>query len=81
MNDVYVKGDNLLRRLIPVAFNIEDPDQRELFLKGQTRTLVVPGSTRTVQYDPLQRTAVGLSRLGTSEAVAMGAYAFAIRKL
>ena len=63
------------------ALNIEDPAQRELFLKGQTRTLVVPGSTRTVQYDPLQRTAVGLSRLGTSEAVAIGAYAFATRKL
>ncbi|MGO9109646.1 MAG: ROK family protein [Thermoguttaceae bacterium] len=81
MNDVYIKGDQHLRRLVPRALNIEDPAQRELFLKGQTRTLVVPGSTRTVQYDPLQRTAVGLSRLGTSEAVAIGAYAFAIRKL
>ena len=81
MNDVYVKGDERLRRLVPRALNLEDPAQRELFLKGQTRTLAVPGSTRTVQYDPLQRTAVGLSRLGTSEAVAIGAYAFAIRKL
>ncbi len=81
MNDVYIKGDQRLRRLLPRALNIEDPAQRELFLRGQTRTLVVPGSTRTVQYDPLQRTAVGLSRLGTSEAVAFGAYAFAIRKL
>jgi len=81
INDVYIKGDQRLRRLVPCALNIEDPAQRELFLKGQTRTLVVPGSTRTVQYDPLQRTAVGLSRLGTSQAVAVGAYAFAIRKL
>ncbi len=85
MNDVYVKGGERLRRLVPRALNIEDPAQRELFLKGQTRTLVVPGGApargpRTVQYDPLQRTAVGLSRLGTSEAVAIGAYAFAIRK-
>ena len=81
MNDVYVKGGQPLRRLLPHALNIEDPAQRELFLKGQTRTLVVPGSTRTVRYDPLQRTAVGLSRLGTSEAVSLGAYAFAIRNL
>ncbi len=81
MNDVYIKGDQRLRRLVPVAFNIEDPAHRDVFLKGQTRTLAVPGSSRTVQYDPLQRTAVGLSRLGTSEAVAIGAYAFAIRKL
>jgi glucokinase len=34
-----------------------------------------------VQYDPLQRIGVGMSRLGTSEAVAIGAYAFALRKL
>jgi glucokinase len=81
MNDAYVKGGQRLRRLIPLALNIEDPAQRELFLKGRTRTLVVPGGTRTVRHDPLQRTAVGLSRLGTSEAVAIGAYAFALRKL
>jgi len=81
MNDVYTKGGERLRRLVPRALNIEDPAQRALFLKGQTRELTVPGGTRTVQYDPLQRTAVGLSRLGTSEAVAIGAYAFAIRKL
>ncbi len=81
MNDVYVKGNDRLRRLLPRALNIDDPAQRELFLTGQTRTLVVPASQRTVQYDPLQRTAVGLSRLGTSEAVAIGAYAFAVRKL
>ena len=57
MNDVYAKGDvNIqggpLRRLVPYAFNIHDMAQRELFLKSQARTLVVPGSTRTVQYDP-----------------------------
>ncbi len=69
------------RRLGPVAFNIEVPEEREAFLRGETREITVPGSTRKVRYDPMQRTAVGLTRLGTSEAVAVGAYAFAIRKL
>jgi glucokinase len=32
-------------------------------------------------YDPLPRTAIGITRLGTSEAVAIGAYAFALRQL
>ena len=41
----------------------------------------MPGSRKKVQYDPLQRIGVGMSRLGTSEAVAIGAYAFALRKL
>jgi glucokinase len=82
LNDVYVKDGGLrLRRLIARAFNLEDPAQRAAFLKGDARTLPVPGGTRTVDYDPLQRIAVGMSRLGTSEAVAIGAYAYAIRKL
>ena len=51
------------------------------FLKGQTRQLTIPGSTRQVSYDPLQRTAVGISRLGTSEAVSIGAYAYALHML
>jgi glucokinase len=82
LNDVYIKPDGVrLRRLIARAFNIEDPAQRDVFLKGETREILVPGSDRKVKYDPLQRIAVGLSRLGTSEAVAIGAYAFALRKL
>lgn len=81
VNGVYIKGNERLRRLVARAFNAEDPAQLSEFLQGQKRTLAVPGSKRTIQYDPLQRTAIGLSRLGTSEAVAIGAYAYAIHKL
>jgi glucokinase len=70
-----------LRRLIPRVYNLEDPADREAFLKGDQREITVYGSSRKIRYDPLQRTAVGLSRLGTSEAVAIGAYAFALRRL
>ena len=45
------------------------------------REIVVPGSSRKIQYDPLQRVGLGTSRLGTSEAVAIGAYALALNKL
>jgi glucokinase len=69
------------RRLAAAVFNLEDPAQREIFLKGETREIAVPGSGRTLRYDPLQRLGVGVSRLGTSEAVAVGAYAFALKKL
>ncbi len=72
---------NAFRRLDSVAFNLEDAAQLEVFLKGEIRTLQVPGSSRTIDYDPLQRVGVGMSRLGTSEAVALGAYAYAVRQL
>lgn len=82
VNDVFIRPDgSRLRRLVAKAFNIEDPEQREQFLAGEKREVAVPGSERTVVYDPLQRTAIGISRLGTSEAVSVGAYAFALRKL
>jgi len=70
-----------LRRLIPWVFNLEDEAQRRDFLKGEPREIVVPGSGRIVRHDSLPRTAVGISRLGTSEAVAIGAYALALHNL
>jgi hypothetical protein len=69
------------RCLASAAFNLEDPAQLEIFLKGEPRTINVPGSGRSLAYDPLQRVGVGMSRLGTSEAVALGAYAFALQRL
>jgi glucokinase len=72
---------NQFRRLPEVSFNLEDPKELKKFLKGSTKTITVPGSARKIKYDALQRIGVGVSRLGTSEAVAIGAYAFALRKL
>jgi glucokinase len=41
----------------------------------------VPYSNRTLKFDGMQRTGVGITRLGTSEATAIGAYAFALNRL
>jgi glucokinase len=68
-------------RLAATAFNLEDPEQLKKFLTGETRELTVPGGGRTIQYDALRRTGVGVSRLGTSEAVAVGACAYALGRL
>jgi glucokinase len=82
MNGTYpAPNGERFRRLFPRAFNLEDPEQRNEFLKGQPREVAVPGSGRTIWFDALQRVGVGLSRLGTSEATAIGAYAFALREL
>jgi glucokinase len=78
VNGVY---DNGQRRLCARAYDIEDAAQRDEFLRGEAREIRVPGTGRTIAYDALARTAVGVSRLGTSEAVAIGAYAFALGQL
>jgi glucokinase len=82
LNSTYTAPNgNKFRKLVPHVFNLEDEAQREKFLQGETREITVPGSTRKLKYDPLSRIGIGMSRLGTSEAVAIGACAFALRKL
>lgn len=83
LNSAYAKSanENSVRRLIPEAFNLEEADELQEFLRPTIREIAVPGSLRRASYDASPRVGVGLSRLGTSEAVAIGAYAFALRKL
>jgi glucokinase len=82
MNGTYSEpGGARFPRLYPRAFNLEDADQMAQFLKGASQELAVPGSGRTVRYDAMPRVGVGITRLGTSEAIAMGAYAFALHEL
>jgi glucokinase len=82
MNGTYASPDGgRLPRLAQRAFNLEDPRQLEAFLQGETKELSVPGSRRTIRFDALQRIGVGISRLGTSEATAVGAYTFALASL
>jgi glucokinase len=82
LNAQYTAPDgSKFRRLSQVAFNLEDPTQRKKFLECEPHEITIPGTHRKMKYDPLARTGIGMSRLGTSEAVGIGAYAFALRKL
>jgi glucokinase len=74
-------GGREIRRTHLRVFNLEDEAERALFLRTETRTLSVPGSGRSVCYDPHKRVPAGVSRLGASRATAIGAYAVAIDRL
>ena len=63
------------------VFNLDDPAEFELFVKGDSRPLKVYGTDLTVNYDPMKRTGVCLSRLGASRAISIGAYAYALSRL
>ena len=68
-------------RIVSRIYNLEDEHERGLFLRGDKKVVTVPGSTATVTYDPVRRLGVGISQLGTSTAVSVGAYAFALNAL
>ncbi len=82
MNGVLQKNDkSLMPRMELTAFNWENQKERMEFLKDETVILSVPFSNETQIYRPHKKIAVGISRLGTSEAVAAGAYAYAVSKM
>jgi glucokinase len=68
-------------RIVQRAYNLENPVHAEEFLKGETKNIPIPGSNETVAYDPLKRIGIGTTRLGTSKAVGIGAYAFALHQI
>lgn len=63
------------------SYNLEDAQDFKAFIAGHSRQVPVPGGARNVPYDPDKRIGVGISKLGTSHAVALGAYAFALNAL
>jgi len=82
MNSTYIgPSGNSFPRLASKAFNLQDPVQMEKFVRGESREIKVPRSAQTVQFDSLRRVGIGISCLGTSQAIAIGAYAFALRHL
>jgi glucokinase len=82
MNSTYTNpAGETYGRLAPKAFNLEDPEQLQRFLEGDSKEITVPGSSRKVAYDPLSRVGVGISKIGTSKAVSLGAYAFALNEI
>lgn len=63
------------------CFNLHDTSETEIFLKGDIKEIRVPGTNQNVVIDALKRTGIGTSVLGTSKAVAIGAWVFGLKTL
>jgi glucokinase len=70
-----------LERMEVEAFNLEDEGGLAAFLKSTSVEIHVPFTDKTIFFDPNKKIGVGISRLGTSKAVSIGAYAYALAKL
>ncbi|HOX77240.1 MAG TPA: ROK family protein [Bacteroidales bacterium] len=68
-------------RLEITALNLENPVELAEFLENKSIEIKVPFSQKTVNYNPARYIGVGVSRLGTSRAVSVGAYAYALAEL
>ncbi len=82
MNGLLKRNDGgNIQRMEVFAYNWENPDCRTDFLKDDKIEIEVPFGNETTDYRNIKKIAVGISKLGTSNAVALGAYFFAKKEL
>ena len=61
--------------------NLTSEDGLRRFLEDRSELIPVPGCDRCVRYRREKKTGITVSRLGTSKAVALGAYAYALSQI
>ena len=81
LNEPYQVNGNTIPRMETEAFNLMDPEDVKRFTEKLGKMVKVPFSDQEVWYDPSKRVGIGVTTLGTSSAVAVGAYAFAMEQL
>ncbi len=69
-----------IERLEMKVFNLMDEKELDEFLQERDTLIQVPFSTTKVNYNTEKKIGVGISRLGTSTATAIGAYTFALQE-
>ncbi len=67
-----------LPRLIAEVFDLDDPIARKEFLISESQYVQVPFSNKKVAYTKKKRIPIGISELGASNAISLGAYTLAL---
>lgn len=68
-------------RLQMKVLNIEDEQQVAELLQPDSETIKAYGTTYSVPYARVKKTAIAISHRGTNRTIALGAYAFALNEL
>ncbi len=69
------------KRVLQSVYDMEKLYKAKEFTSIENKEILVPHSGRKIMYHEKKKTAIGLSRLGTSNAVAIGAYYYALQEL
>lgn len=73
--------ENGQKRLMHEVYSLDDEVGGRLFYATTERIITVPFSDKKVVYDPTAKTAVATTKVGASNAIAIGAYAYALSQL
>lgn len=65
----------------PEIYNLMNPEEHALFMQEDKIMIPIPDTKRTVAYNRKKSVGIAVSSLGTSRAVALGTYAFALAQM
>jgi glucokinase len=77
----YTSNGEPLPRLVQKVYDIDNEKEFAEFAADHSKDIVIPGTKKTIKYDPNPRLAVCSSKLGASKAIGIGAYAYALKNL
>lgn len=81
LNEGYVGFDgNKIQRMESDVYNLEDEADRQRFVGKEGKMIKVPFSDKEVWYEPSKKIGIAVTKLGTSSAVCIGAYAYAMNQ-
>ena len=72
---------NTFPRLQMDFYDLTDSSQFNKFAKDESVEIKIPESDKTVNYNPARRSGILVTPIGTSKAIALGAYAYALAQL
>lgn len=70
-----------LNRVQMKVYDLDNEDEFAAFANGEQKKIKIYGSEQEIIYDPQKRIGVGISTLGASKAISVGAYTFALSQL
>ena len=63
------------------VYDLTNEEEKKQFIMDESKKVTVPSSTTQVDYTLHRKVGVAISTIGTSNAIALGAYAFALNQL
>jgi glucokinase len=81
LNGTLETSSGSVDRLMFQVLDVDDPVGLATLVGHQVRELPIPGTDQTIAYAPHKLTGIGITRLGTTAAIALGAYAYALGEI
>jgi glucokinase len=82
LNSQFVSYSNKSNpRLIQKVFNLDDGNERKLFLDDNEKIIIVPETGERIAYSPQARLGIATSKAGASKSISLGAYAYALKEI